>query len=64
MQIFMARSFQEYDYGRVKNLQVYGTAQPPEIDLTKLRDVDVPIAVFQGDSDKLAHDEDLPWLLE
>ena len=45
-------------------MQVYGTAQPPEIDLTKLRDVDVPIAVFQGDSDKLAHDEDLPWLLE
>lgn len=40
--------FQDYDYGKDKNFEVYGSPEPPKYDLSK---VQVPVAVFYSGND-------------
>lgn len=37
---------QKYDYGKTKNLEVYGSELPPQVDISKISKV--PIAMFVG----------------
>lgn len=53
-----ADAFLRYDYGDIKNLEVYGQIHPPAYDLGKL---DFPIAIMSGDGDKLAAPKDVAW---
>jgi len=46
----------QYDYGKTKNKEKYGTETPPEFDVTKL---ETPTALYWGDSDWLATDRDV-----
>lgn len=51
LQIYEAGVFQNYDHGKEKNLEVYGTEKPPAYDMSK---VPVPVALFVGKNDWLA----------
>lgn len=42
--------FRKFDYGRKQNLEKYGTADPPEYDLSK---VTAPVAFYWGENDWL-----------
>ena len=53
-QMAKANSFQEYDYGKEGNLERYGQETPTNIDLSKFKDFDVPLAIFSGKNDELA----------
>lgn len=46
--------FAQYDYGHVKNLEMYGNKKPPLYNLTNIQ---APIALFVGAYDFLAHRE-------
>ncbi|XP_035703833.1 lipase 3 isoform X1 [Folsomia candida] len=68
MQLWRSKGFQEYDYGRRKNLEIYHSETPPSYNLTKAT---VPIALFVGLYDFMGHREDaktlaskLPTLIE
>jgi hypothetical protein len=52
--------FQKYDYGKEKNLSVYGVELPPKYDLSQIHHF--PIALFCGREDLLASTEDYTWL--
>ncbi|XP_014365457.2 lipase 1 [Papilio machaon] len=51
--------FQNFDYGAIKNLQVYGSVQPPAFNLSL---VEVPIVIIHGRNDFLASPADIEWL--
>ncbi|KAG5877797.1 hypothetical protein JTB14_019589 [Gonioctena quinquepunctata] len=51
VQLYQSGVFQNFDYGELKNLEIYGTTNPPPYDLSK---VPVPISIFQGANDFLA----------
>ena len=53
--------FTLYDYGREKNLEVYGTEEAP---LVPLENYDIPTVLLSGDIDGLAVPEDVAWLSE
>lgn len=53
--------FRKYDYGKIKNKRIYGTADPPMI---PLEDISIPIGLFSGSLDALADPEDVAWLSE
>ncbi|TGZ60894.1 hypothetical protein CRM22_008291 [Opisthorchis felineus] len=53
--------FQAFDYGKVKNLEIYGQKTPPKYDLSKFT---VPTAVFTGGNDWLAVEKDVDRLIE
>ena len=50
-----------YDYGKIKNLKLYGTAEPP---LVPLEQYDIPTAFFSGDIDHQSVPADVAWLAE
>lgn len=54
MQLWRSKGFQEYDYGRRKNLEIYHSETPPSYNLTKAT---VPIALFVGLYDFMGHRE-------
>lgn len=60
-QIIKHKKFLRFDYGETENKKIYGTASPPEYDLTKIT---TPMALFHGDVDTLADPGDVKWLLE
>ncbi|CAG5013355.1 unnamed protein product [Parnassius apollo] len=51
--------FQKFDYGPSKNLQMYGTAEPPPFNLSA---VTVPVVVIHGRNDFLTSPADIDWL--
>ncbi|CAG5013314.1 unnamed protein product [Parnassius apollo] len=51
--------FQKFDYGSSRNLQMYGTAQPPTFNLSA---VTVPIVVIHGRNDFLTSPADVDWV--
>lgn len=55
-QIIQSGRFQRFDYGKATNLKKYGSEQPPEYDLSKIK---VKTALFTGDVDILADPEDV-----
>ena len=59
-QIMRDRKFQKFDFGPERNVKEYGSEQPPEYDLSKVKDV--PIALINGALDGLASPKDTEWL--
>ncbi|XP_035709791.1 lipase 3 isoform X3 [Folsomia candida] len=55
LQLTGSRNFVQYDYGRARNIQLYGAIKPPSYNLSEIR---VPIALFVGGYDFIAHRED------
>lgn len=51
-------NFSKFDYGRDKNLEVYGTPEPPLYDL---KASNVPIVIYQGPNDHLVDPADTEW---
>ncbi|XP_031783511.1 lipase member K-like isoform X2 [Nasonia vitripennis] len=51
-----SRRFLHYDYGAERNAAIYGSAEPPEYDLSK---IDVPVALFWAENDFLAQPRDV-----
>lgn len=62
IQILKSGRFQEYDYGNVMNLRLYGQATPPEIDLSSIGDLGIPIVMTYGKDDTIVYQEDSLWL--
>ncbi|CAG0900961.1 unnamed protein product [Darwinula stevensoni] len=54
-----AKKFQQYDWGKAKNLKRYGSIEPPEYDLSK---VITPTFLYWGKNDSLADPTDVEWL--
>ncbi|KPJ03004.1 Lipase 1 [Papilio xuthus] len=52
-------TFQNFDYGASKNLQVYGSVQPPAFNLSL---VEVPIVIIHGRNDFFASPADVEWM--
>ncbi|XP_068625181.1 lipase 3-like [Battus philenor] len=50
--------FLHYDYGIIKNLQMYGSVQPPPYNLSA---VNVPAVILQGRNDFLNSKADVEW---
>ena len=53
--------FSMYDYGAIKNKQIYGTKEPPVVPLDAY---DIPTAFQSGSRDAFAPPEDVSWLTE
>ena len=53
--------FRQFNYGEKDNLAIYGSIEPPRIPLSKLN---VPVALVQGSSDRLADETDVEWLYQ
>ncbi|XP_050355918.1 lipase 1-like [Nymphalis io] len=54
-------SFQKFDYGSARNLQIYGKKQPPNYNLSA---VTVPSVVLYGNNDNLVDPKDIMWLIK
>ena len=50
-----------YDYGKVKNLRVYGSTEPP---LVPFEDYSLPTALLSGSLDDMADPADVAWTVE
>ena len=59
-QIFINHRLAWFDYGEEENLKRYGSATPPAIDISKIKDV--PIALMVGKYDKLVPINDSRWI--
>ncbi|XP_046973763.1 lipase 1-like [Vanessa cardui] len=53
--------FQKFDYGTARNLEIYGTEQPPHYNLSA---VTVPSVVLYGNNDHLVDTKDILWLIK
>lgn len=40
--------FQQYDYGKTKNLEIYNQTTPPDYDITK---INIPNVIFYAEAD-------------
>ncbi|KAF2889694.1 hypothetical protein ILUMI_16479 [Ignelater luminosus] len=54
-QLITTAKFQKYDYGRIKNLKIYGQPAPPQYDLSKIT---APLAIYVEDRDIYAKKKD------
>jgi lysosomal acid lipase/cholesteryl ester hydrolase len=64
-QLIQSNKFQRFDFGDKKNLEIYQSHTPAEIDLKKLNSKDgVKISLFSGESDLLSHPKDVEWTYE
>ncbi|XP_063635218.1 lipase 3-like [Cydia splendana] len=52
-------AFTKYNYGREKNIKLYGSDRPPEYDL---RAVSVPVVLIYGKNDGIVDVKDVQWL--
>ncbi|KPJ09860.1 Lipase 1 [Papilio machaon] len=59
-QSMQSERFEKFDYGKSKNLELYGSVRPPEYNLSA---VTLPVTVLYGESDHLVDTEDIAWLL-
>lgn len=59
-QIFKNNRFAKFDYGETENLKRYGSTDPPNVDISKIRDV--PIAIIIGIYDKIIPVRDSRWI--
>lgn len=51
--------FLYYDFGRARNLKVYGVSEPPEVNLSR---VTVPTVMVTGRGDEVVDTRDVKWL--
>lgn len=54
-QLILKGGFREYDWGKKRNMEIYGNATPPAFDLSKIT---VPTALFVGSKDLLGDPRD------
>ena len=59
-QIIKAKKFLHFDYKDDANYVIYHQKNPPEYDLSVIRDL--PIMLITGEKDKLANSDDVRWL--
>lgn len=59
LQNMMSASFRKFDYGEDKNLEMYGSTEPP---IYAVGNVTVPIALFYSDNDWLCDVQDVKQL--
>lgn len=55
-QEILSGKFQQFDYGYINNLKIYGSGSPPEYDLRK---VTLPIKLFWSKNDLLSSEKDV-----
>lgn len=60
VQIIKNKKFIYFDYKKEANFLIYHQSEPPEYDLSKIKDI--PIMLIGGDKDKLSTREDIRWL--
>ncbi|CAH2261198.1 lipase 1-like [Pararge aegeria] len=60
-QSMQSRKFQKFDYGKERNLEIYGAEQPASYNLTA---VTVPVVVLYGRNDRLVDTRDVFWLVK
>jgi hypothetical protein len=60
-QMVRQNRFQKYDYGIIGNVLHYGSAFPPQYDLSK---VQVPVVLFSGDKDTLSDPKDVDRIVK
>ena len=58
------KKFNQFDFGKEENLKKYGTADPPEYDLSKFKNYTVPSLFFTSNSDPYAKSEDVEHLFQ
>ena len=56
------RTFREYDYGKEKNMEIYGQNPPPDVPIHNIKKM--PIGLFVGTDDRLATVDDNTWLMQ
>ena len=61
-QLVQADKFQEFDYGKLGNMQEYGQILPPVYDSEKIIDAEIPIAFFAANGDMTIKTKDQRWL--
>ena len=61
VQIIENKKFIYYDYNKEANFYIYHQIEPPEYDLSKIKDI--PIMLIGGENDKLSTREDIRWLI-
>ncbi|KAG6443682.1 lipase 1-like [Manduca sexta] len=59
-QVMNTDRYGKFDYGKERNLALYGTAFPPDYNLTA---VTVPVVAIYGRNDGLVDTKDVEWLL-
>ena len=59
-QIINGKKFTYFDYKKEANFALYKQKEPPEYDLSVIKDF--PIMIIGGDKDRLADPEDVKWL--
>lgn len=60
-QLVREKRFQKYDYGRKKNIEIYGQETPPEYNVSR---VTAPVGLFWSQSDWFADPKDVRQLSE
>lgn len=60
-QLIREKRFQKYDYGRAKNIEVYGQETPPEYNVSR---VTAPVGLFWSENDWFADQKDVRQLSE
>ncbi|CAK9822142.1 Lipase 3 [Anthophora retusa] len=60
-QSILSGSFCKFDYGTTQNLKIYGSTQPPNYDLEKVK---TPIAIFYSENDFLTDPADVNQLID
>lgn len=62
LQIYRAKKFIRYDYGKEANFAFYHSPEPTEYDISKFGDIKV--ILLRGENDRLATEEDINWIYE
>ncbi|CAH2097295.1 unnamed protein product [Euphydryas editha] len=60
-QALSSDKFQKYDYGKPRNLDIYGEEKPPSYNLST---VTIPFVTLYGKNDNLVATEDVLWLIK
>ena len=60
-QMTNSKRYALYDYGRIKNNQIYGTKDAP---LVPIENLDIPVALFSGSQDTVGDPEDVAFISE
>ena len=53
-----AGKFQDYDYGPHVNYAKYGSELPPEIDISKMASMKLPVLIYSFKDDELSDTQD------
>jgi lysosomal acid lipase/cholesteryl ester hydrolase len=59
VQIAQSKNFQKFDYGKEKNVEIYGQSEPPTYNLSKIK---LPVRLLYGEEDSLTSQENVDRL--